>query len=115
MDMGLILAGIGLLGALVGGIWLIVCAFQKSIVWGLCYMFVPFACLVYIILDFRKAWKPFAIHTVSILVVFGGLVLSPTMQDAFSKAQAEAKAQMDEQAQASRRLEGAGASEGLKK
>jgi FtsH-binding integral membrane protein len=93
MDMGLILMGVGMLGAAVGGIWLIVCAFQKGIVWGLCYMFVPFAALVYVVVDFRKAWRPAAIHVVSVLVALGGVVISPNMQDAFAKAKAEAQAQ----------------------
>ena len=42
----IILIALGLLASLVGGVWGIVVAFRRSLVWGLCYVFVPFAALV---------------------------------------------------------------------
>lgn len=52
MAIAIILILLGFLLSLIGGIWGIVLAFQDSTIWGLLYLFVPFASLVFII----KKW-----------------------------------------------------------
>ena len=75
---GAIIAIIGALTVAVSGIWLIICAFQKSIVWGLLYMFIPFAALVYCVMDWQRAQKPFLIGVVGTIVIMAGFAMSPT-------------------------------------
>lgn len=52
MPIAIVLILLGFLLSLIGGIWGIVLAFQDSTTWGLLYLFVPFASLVFII----KKW-----------------------------------------------------------
>lgn len=52
---GFILLMLGFLIALVGSIWMLILAFMDNILWGLAYIFVPFAGLVFIILKWNKA------------------------------------------------------------
>ena len=54
--------GLGLLFLCVGGIWSIVVAFQRSIVWGLCYLFVPFASLVFLFVAWAEVRRAFLIQ-----------------------------------------------------
>ncbi len=51
----------GELCAFVGGVHLIIAAFTESVVWGLLYLFVPFANLVYIIMHWNEARRGFMI------------------------------------------------------
>jgi hypothetical protein len=57
----------------VSGIWLIVKAFQESVVTGLLYLFVPFYAIYFWITRFQDVQKPLAIFLL-ISVVFYGLV-----------------------------------------
>ncbi|MFM7424653.1 MAG: hypothetical protein ACKO7W_06620 [Elainella sp.] len=50
----LILAFIGLLISSVAGVWTLILAFQDHWGWGLAYLFVPFASLVFIIMKWSK-------------------------------------------------------------
>ncbi len=52
---------LGLIIALIGGIWIIVLAFQESIWWGLGCIFVPFVSLIFAIMHWNIAAKPFLI------------------------------------------------------
>ena len=62
------LIAIGGIIMLIGGIWLLVVAFQESILWGLGSLFVPFVGLIFAIMHWEKAGKPF-------LISLGGFVL----------------------------------------
>jgi hypothetical protein len=65
--MGLIamlLYGIGLLIAMVGAIWIVVIAFQESVLWGLGCFFIPCVALYYVITHWEKTKKPFLIEVV---------------------------------------------------
>lgn len=59
---GSLLMGVGAIVAIVGGIWVLVVAFQESIVWGLLSLFIPFAVLVFVIMHWNKAAKPLLIN-----------------------------------------------------
>ncbi|MEL7235731.1 MAG: hypothetical protein AAGK74_14605 [Chloroflexota bacterium] len=65
---GYILLVIGLLLALYGGISLLIIAFRKSILWGLGCLFVPFVSLVFAIMNWDEAGRPF-------LISVGGSIL----------------------------------------
>lgn len=63
---------VGLIIAFAGGLWLLIVAFEKSVWWGLGCLFIPFASLLFVILNWRATWKPFVINIVGgILVVVG--------------------------------------------
>ena len=58
----LIIAG---LIAFAANIWLLVVAFQRSVLWGLAVFFIPFAVIVFAIMYWQDAKKPFLIMLVS--------------------------------------------------
>ena len=66
--LGSVLTVIGYLVAAAGGIWIIVIAFQDSIVWGLGCLFVPCVQLIYAITHWEDTKVPFLIN-------IGGCVL----------------------------------------
>lgn len=71
----IILIGLGLLLLLIGGIWAIVVAFQRSVVWGLCYLFVPFAALVFLFVAWVEARRAFYTQVAGIALIFATLLL----------------------------------------
>ena len=95
--MGMLLLIIGLLLNAVGGIWLLVTAFRTSLMWGLLSLFLPFAGLVFAVLHWKDAKKPFLISLACIPFYAGDFWLS--VQGAMS----EARMQMQQQAQHSQR------------
>jgi hypothetical protein len=52
--LGIVLFVIGILLAIISGIWALILAFSESIIWGLLYLFVPFASLVFVFTHFYK-------------------------------------------------------------
>ena len=77
-----ILAGVGTglyfagsLGAFIAGVSLLVEAFKTGIGWGLAYLFIPLAALVYIALYWERAKYLFVINVGAVLVGLAGLVL----------------------------------------
>ena len=77
--LGLIFIVVGALIALVYSIILIVKAFQTSVWWGLGYIFVPFVALVFIIMHWEVAKKPFLMGLICIPFFIVGIMLSPEM------------------------------------
>ena len=59
---GVIMAIGGLLLGAYGGIWLLVESFKAGVLWGLCYVFLPPAQLVFIILHWENAARPFCYY-----------------------------------------------------
>lgn len=70
------LVAVGGIVMLVGGIWILVKAFQESIVWGLASLFIPIVALVFVVTHWQDAGKPFLIYLAGLAVymvgVFGG-------------------------------------------
>jgi glutaredoxin len=66
------ISGIGLLFALVGMIWLIVAAFRQGIVWGLCCLFIPGASLIFLVVHWGVAARPFGLGILGVLIAVGG-------------------------------------------
>lgn len=83
------LMGVGCLISVVCGIWLLVIAFTTHILWGLAYLFVPFAGLVFVIMHWSKAAKPFLINMLGVGLLVGGVAMSPDMQKALQQVGTE--------------------------
>jgi hypothetical protein len=76
-----ILILLGWLIALIGSIWFLVVAFQESVLWGLACLFIPFVGLVFLVMHFDRAAKPFFISLAgSILAVIGALAAGDSLE-----------------------------------
>jgi hypothetical protein len=56
---------------LIASLWLLVVAFQESILWGLACLFVPLASLFFVITHWEQAKRPFALNAIG----FAGFVV----------------------------------------
>lgn len=74
-----VLFGIGAIIGLVYGIILLIKAFQTSVWWGLGYLFVPFVALVFIVMHWNVAKKPFLMSLLCIPFFVVGAILAPDM------------------------------------
>ena len=74
--LGMILMGVGSIVSLVGGIMFLIVAFQESILWGLGCLFIPFVALIFLIMFWDKASKPFLIQLAGIVPIFVGMLIS---------------------------------------
>lgn len=77
---GLALMVVGGIVALVGGIWFLVVACSESILWGLGCFFVPFVSLVFLVMYWNKAAKPFLLNLGGIVLIVIGAVLGGSLQ-----------------------------------
>lgn len=75
--MGNLLTILGLIVVFIGAIWIIVEAFKTSILWGIGGLLIHFILLIFVILHWEVAKKPFLIYLAGIGLVFVGLMLSP--------------------------------------
>lgn len=73
MNIALIL---GVIAALASGIWFLVIAFKENVWWGFGCLLVPFAAIVFVILNFSKAWLPFAINLIASFVIVSSILSS---------------------------------------
>ena len=71
----IVLIALGLLLCLVGGVWGIVVAFRRSVLWGLCYLFVPLAAMVFLAVAWADAKRSFLVSTMGILLMASVLLL----------------------------------------
>jgi hypothetical protein len=83
--LGLGLFVVGILIMTGAGLWLLVKAFQTSVLWGLGYIFVPFVSIIFVILHWQDTKKPFlyllaglAVFTVGAVFGGAGSELTPT-------------------------------------
>ena len=75
---------VGLLISFVGGIWLLVEAFKTSIWWGLGSLLIAPVSLVFVILHWQVAKKPFLISLAGTVLALIGLWNTPQFADAMS-------------------------------
>lgn len=75
--MGTALTAIGALIMLVGGVMVLIKAFQKSILWGLGSLCVPFVSIVFVILNWSEPQvkKGFLIQIGGLVIYIAGIVL----------------------------------------
>ncbi|MBX3438203.1 MAG: hypothetical protein KF861_11980, partial [Planctomycetaceae bacterium] len=65
--------------AVVGtSLWMLVLAFQESLGWGLAYIFIPFAALVFLIQHWDKAKQPFLLSLLAVVVFMAGGMMAGT-------------------------------------
>jgi hypothetical protein len=76
--LGLILVCVGLAIAAVGGIWLIVVAFQESVLWGLGSLFIPLVGLAFVISHWDTAKRPFLVNIGGAVLMVLGSVMGGT-------------------------------------
>lgn len=69
----LILGSILLIG---GGIWLLVVAFQESLLWGLGCLLIPFVSLVFVIMNWSESKNPFLVQIAGLVLCVLGVVIS---------------------------------------
>lgn len=78
---GLVLCGV--IVSVIFGLVILIKAFQASILWGLAYIFIPFAALIFIITHWDEAGKPFLYSLISIpLLIAGQAILMSTASHA---------------------------------
>ena len=66
--MAIALLVLGIILSVVGGIWLLITAFQESVGWGLACLLVPIVGLIFVFLHWEESKKPF-------LITLGGNLL----------------------------------------
>ncbi len=72
-----ILMGIGFIIAIVYGIIILIKAFQTSIWWGIASLVIPFAALVFVVMHWDKAGKPFLMSLLCIpFYIVGALLMT---------------------------------------
>lgn len=79
----------------VASIWLLVEAFKVHILWGLGSIFVPFVSIVFVVMHWGKAKKPFLISLAAGVVM--AIAMVPAMMEMQSKT-ASLQAEMERQA-----------------
>lgn len=67
---------VGWLVSLVGSVMVLIKAFQESIVWGLCSLFIPFVILAFVITHWEDSKKGFLIFIAGVVVVVLGTILA---------------------------------------
>jgi hypothetical protein len=74
---GMIIWGIGGLVALIGFIWFLVVAFRQTIWWGLGSLFIPIVALVFLIMHWGDAAKPFFVWLLGVVIMIVVAILLP--------------------------------------
>lgn len=78
-----VLLGLAAIVGLGTGIWLLVLAFQRRIWWGLAVLFVPLANLVFIVVDWPNAKRPFLLSLLALPLCIGAWFAFPKDHPAF--------------------------------
>jgi hypothetical protein len=73
----MIIGGIGGIISLIGGIWFLVVAFRQSIWWGLGCLFIPFVSIIFLIIYWGDAAKPFFVSLLGAAIIVAVAILMP--------------------------------------
>ena len=79
--LGTILLVIGFAISAFAGIWFLVVAFRQSVLWGLACLLIPFVSLIFLIIHWNEAKRPFLWSLLAIIPIFAGLALSGNLRD----------------------------------
>ena len=85
----MILSAAGGLIGLIAAIWFLVKAFQESVWWGLGCLFIAPVGLVFLIMHWDVAKKPFLVSVVAGVLGFVGVLLAPKEEVDISLTRAE--------------------------
>lgn len=77
--LAVILAVVGAIISFVGGIWFLVEAFRESIWWGLGCLFLPIVSLIFLIVHWAEARKPFVVVLLGNVLVFIATLIAPEL------------------------------------
>jgi len=66
---------VGVILSVVGGIWLLITAFQESVGWGLACMLLPIVSLIFVFLHWEESKRPFLIGLGGNLLLIAGAAL----------------------------------------
>ena len=77
--MAITLLLVGGLIAFVGAIWMLVVAFRTSVLWGLGCLIVPFVSLIFLVLYWSDAKKPFLYQVLGAILMGVGFAMGPPM------------------------------------
>ena len=80
--LAVILYAVGAILAAVGGIWVLVLAFRKSLVWGLLCLFISPIAIVFAIQNWAIAKRPFMIEIVGIVILIVGSIVGASSMSA---------------------------------
>ena len=72
---GMILFFVGAIVAFIGGIWFLIAAFQESVLWGLGCIFLGPVSLIFLILHWDAAGKPFLVQLAGVVPMFAGMMM----------------------------------------
>ena len=72
---GMILFFVGAIVAGIGGIWFLIAAFQESVLWGLGCLFLGPVSLIFLILHWDTAGKPFLVQLAGVVPMFAGMMM----------------------------------------
>ncbi len=78
--MGTLLLGLGGIMLFIGWIWLVIEAFKVNILWGIGCILLPIIDLIFAIIHWEVAKKPFGIYLTGFILVVLGTVLFPHAQ-----------------------------------
>jgi len=71
---------LGLVIALIGGIWLLVVTFKKSVWWGLGSLFIPLVGLIFVIMNWQLTKTPFLVYLAGVVLLVIGAMNMPEFQ-----------------------------------
>jgi hypothetical protein len=74
---GMIIFVIGGIVSLIGGIWFLVVAFRQAILWGLGCIFIPFVSIIFLIMHWSDAAKPFFVSLLGAVIIAVAAILMP--------------------------------------
>jgi len=75
--LAMILMLIGLATFIIGGIWFLVVSFQQSVWWGLGCIFLPFCEVIFLIIHWKEAAKPFGLQAIGFVLLLIASPLAP--------------------------------------
>ncbi|MGJ7902255.1 hypothetical protein [Lysobacter sp. 1R34A] len=64
---------LGIVLCLIGGLWIVVNAFRKSIWWGLGSLLIPFVAVIFAVMNFAQNKIPLIIYIVGIVLLIVGM------------------------------------------
>ncbi|MBN1521970.1 MAG: hypothetical protein JW928_05490 [Candidatus Aureabacteria bacterium] len=75
-QLAIVICILGFIAALIGDLWIIVCAFNKNILWGLGVLFIQPIIIAFVILYFNDVKKPLFIWVLGLFLFLCGMLIA---------------------------------------
>src|SRR5687768_6129354 len=85
LPMLLIVSVLGIMALLAGSVMILVGAFRQHVLWGLAYLFLPLASLIFLIIHWAEAKKGFFVSLAGLIVFAAPLLCNSTVRDEVMK------------------------------